>query len=133
MTQYGLRTAQVQEAKSRYGDNRLTEHETESFWDKFRGNLGDPMIKILCVALCINIVFVFLGQTEWYESVGIAVAILLATGISTLSEHRNENAFKKLQAEASHILCKAYRDGEITELPIDDLVVGDCVLLQTGD
>jgi len=133
MKQYGLTTAQVQESKARYGDNRLTEHEGESFWDKFKGNLGDPMIKILCVALVINIVFVFLGQTEWYESVGIAVAILLAVGISTLSEHRNENAFQKLQAEASHIICKAYRDGEITQLPIDDLVVGDCILLQTGD
>ena len=133
MKQYGLSTAQVQEAKSRYGDNRLTEHEQESFWDKFKDNLGDPMIKILCVALGINILFVFLGQTEWYESAGIAIAVLLATGISTLSEHRNENAFQKLQAEASHIMCKAYRDGDITELPIDDIVVGDCILLQTGD
>jgi len=133
MKQYGLSAAQVQESKSRYGDNRLTEHETESFWDKFKGNLGDPMIKILCVALVINIIFVFLGQTEWYESAGIAVAILLAVGISTLSEHRNENAFQKLQAEASQIVCKAYRDGEIVELPIDDIVVDDCVLLQTGD
>ncbi|MCL2160429.1 MAG: calcium-translocating P-type ATPase, PMCA-type [Betaproteobacteria bacterium] len=133
MTKYGLTTAQVQESKDRYGDNRLTEHEGESFWDKFKGNLGDPMIKILCVALFINIVLAFLGQSEWYESAGIAVAILLAVGISTLSEHRNENAFQKLQAEASHINCKAYRDGEVTELFVDDLVVGDCVLLQTGD
>jgi calcium-translocating P-type ATPase len=133
MNQYGLTAAQVQESKSRHGDNRLTEHEGESFWDKFKGNLGDPMIKILCVALCINVIFAFLGQTEWYESVGIAVAILLAVGISTLSEHRNENAFQKLQAEASHITCKAYRNGKITELPIDDLVKGDYILLQTGD
>ena len=133
MKQYGLSTAQVQEAKSLYGDNRLTEHVQESFWDKFKDNLGDPMIKILCVALAINILLVFLGQAEWYEAVGIAIAVLLATGISTFSEHRNENAFQKLQAEASHIVCKAYRDGEITELPIDDIVVGDCILLQTGD
>ena len=133
MEQYGITTAQALESKARFGDNRLTEHATESFWDKFKDNLGDPMIKILCVALCINILFVFLGQTEWYESAGIAIAVLLATGISTLSEHRNENAFQKLQAEASHIICKAYRDGGIIELPIDDIVVGDCIVLQPGD
>ncbi|MCL1939600.1 MAG: calcium-translocating P-type ATPase, PMCA-type [Desulfovibrionaceae bacterium] len=133
MKHYGLSTAQVLESKSRHGDNRLTEYEGEGFWDKFRGNLGDPMIKILCIALAINVVLVFAGQGEWYEAVGIAIAILLAVGISTFSEHQNENAFQKLQAEASHINCKAYRDSEIIELPIDDLVVGDCVLLQAGD
>jgi calcium-translocating P-type ATPase len=133
MKQYGLSAAQAQESKSRYGDNRLTEYETEGFWDKFKGNMGDPLIKILCVALAISVVFVFFGEGEWYEAVGIAIAILLAVGISTFSEHRNENAFQKLQAEASQINCKAYRDGEISELPIDDLVVGDCVLLQMGD
>lgn len=133
MKAYGLNTAQVLESKARYGDNRLTEHETDSFWDKFKDNLGDPMIKILCVALCINITLFFLGQAEWYESAGIALAVLLAVGLSTFSEHKNESAFQKLQAEASQILCKTYRDGEIGELSIDDLVVGDCVLLQAGD
>ena len=133
MKQYGLSTVQIQESKARHGDNRLTEHAGESFWDKFKNNMGDPMIKILCVALAISVLFVFLGQGEWYEAVAIAIAILLAVGISTFSEHRNENAFQKLQAEASQINCKAYRNGEIIELPVDDLVVGDCVLLQSGD
>ncbi|MCL2053060.1 MAG: calcium-translocating P-type ATPase, PMCA-type [Oscillospiraceae bacterium] len=133
MEKYGLSGAQVLESKNKYGDNRLTEIKAESFWSKFAGNLGDPMIKILCVALIINVVFVFLGETEWYESVGIALAVLLATFVSTFSEHRNENAFQKLQDEASQIVCKVYRDGAITELPIDDLVVGDCILLQSGD
>jgi calcium-translocating P-type ATPase len=91
------------------------------------------MIKILCVALVINIVFTFLGKTEWYESLGIAIAVLLATLVSTFSEYRNENVFQKLQAEASRILCKVYRDGSVTEIPIDGIVVNDCVLLQTGD
>jgi calcium-translocating P-type ATPase len=133
MKSYGLTTSQAQESKARHGDNRLTELETEGFWSKFRGNLSDPMIKILCVALFINVVFVFLGQTEWYESVGIAIAVMLAVFVSTFSEYRNENAFQRLQAEASRIMCKAYRDGQIAELSIDDLVAGDCVLLQPGD
>jgi len=130
---YGLTTQQVKESKAKHGDNRLTELETESFWSKFLGNLGDPIIKILCVALAINVVFAFLGQTEWYEPIGIAMAVLLATSISTYSEHRNENAFQKLQGEASQIICKVYRNGVIVEIPIDDLVVDDCVLMQAGD
>ena len=129
----GLNDQQVAESKARYGDNRLSEIKGETFWDKLIGNFGDPMIKILCVALLINVVFAFMGQTEWYESVGIALAVILATFVSTFSEYRNENAFQKLQEEASTILCKVYRNGEIVELPIDEIVVGDCVLLQTGD
>ena len=133
MKNYGLTSAQVQTSKARHGDNRLTEQVGGGFWSKFKDNLGDPMIKILCVALVINIVFTFLGQTEWYESAGIAIAVLLATLVSTFSEYRNENAFQKLQEEASQIVCKVYRDGEIVEISINDLVVDDCVLLQAGD
>ena len=133
MKNYGLSSVQVELSKTKYGDNRLTELKTEGFWDKFIANLGDPMIKILCVALVINVVFVFFGQTQWYESVGIALAVLIATFVSTFSEYRNENAFQKLQEEASEIVCKVYRDGEITEISINDLVVDDCVLLQAGD
>ena len=85
----GLNDQQVAESKARYGDNRLSEIKGETFWDKLIGNFGDPMIKILCVALLINVVFAFLGQTEWYESVGIALAVILATFVSTFSEYRN--------------------------------------------
>ncbi|MDR2493640.1 MAG: calcium-translocating P-type ATPase, PMCA-type, partial [Spirochaetaceae bacterium] len=127
-------------SKEKYGTNRLTEQETEGFWQKLRDNFGDPMIKILCVALGINIILVigsYTGWIEdemaWYEPVGIAAAILLATLVSTFSEYRNENAFQKLQEEASKILCKIYRNGEIVEIPIDDIVVGDAALLQPGD
>ncbi|MDR2528829.1 MAG: calcium-translocating P-type ATPase, PMCA-type [Synergistaceae bacterium] len=130
---YGLTTAQVEESKAKYGDNRLTEQESEGFWSKLKDNFGDPMIRILCVALVINVVLFFLGQTEWYESAGIAVAVVLATFVSTFSEYRNENAFQKLQEEASRIKCKVYRDGKIIDLPIDDIVTRDCVLLQSGD
>lgn len=133
MEVYGLNDKQVEESKKQFGDNRLSEVETESFWDKFKENLGDPMIKILVVALVINVIFVFLGQTEWYESAGIALAVFLATFISTYSEFRNENAFQKLQEEASKIICKVYRNGDVIELPIDNIVVGDCILLQSGD
>ena len=133
MKNYGLSSEQVRESKAKHGDNNLTEQEKEGFWSKFKDNLGDPMIKILCVALFINVVFVILGQAEWYESVAIAMAVLLATFVSTFSEYRNESAFQKLQDEASQIVCKTYRNGNITEVSINDLVVGDCILIQPGD
>lgn len=130
---YGLSDAQVAESKQKYGDNSLTEQKKESFWSKLLDNFGDPMIKILCVALIINVVFAFLGQTKWYESIGIALAVILATFVSTFSEYRNESAFQKLQEEASRILCKVYRNGNVVEIPISDIVTGDCVMLQSGD
>ncbi len=129
----GLTDAEAAKSRAAYGSNRLSELESESFWDKLRDNFGDPMIKILCVALVINVIFALMGQTEWYEPLGIALAVTLATFVSTFSEYRNENAFQHLQEEASKIRCKVYRNGEVTEIPIDDIVVNDCVLLQSGD
>lgn len=129
----GLTDAQVQEMKSKYGDNSITEQARETFWDKLKGNFDDPIIKILIFALILNVIFAFMGKSEWYESVGIALAVLLATFVSTYSEYNNESAFRKLQGEASLIKCKVYRNGVVTEIPINDITMGDCVLLQTGD
>ncbi len=133
MKVYGLNDAQVQESKSKFGDNSISEQKGESFFEKLIGNFKDPMIIILCVALLINVVFVIIGESHWYEAVGIGVAVLLATFVSTFSEYRNENAFQKLQEEASRIFCKVYRNGEIVQIPINDIVVDDCILLQSGD
>ncbi len=141
MEKFGLTDAEVAESKAKYGDNSMTEQAHESFWDKLKDNLGDPMIKILIVALLINVVLAVLGITgvikegapEWYEPLGIFIAICLATLVSTFSEYRNENAFQKLQEEASRIMVKTYRNGVIAEVAINDIVVGDAILLQSGD
>ena len=133
MKRLGLSDEQAKESKAKYGDNRISEVESEGFFSKLLGNLKDPMIQILCVALVINVVFTLLGHAEWVETLAIAAAVILATLVSTFSEYRNENAFQKLQAEASLIKCKVYRNGTLIELPIDDIVVGDCIVLQTGD
>ncbi len=141
MKQFGLTDKEAAESKAKYGDNSMTEQAHEGFWDKLKGNLGDPMIKILIVALLINVLLAILGITgvikegapEWYEPIGIFIAICLATLVSTFSEYRNENAFQKLQEEASRIMCKVYRNGVIAEVAINDIVVGDAILLQSGD
>lgn len=133
MAQFGLTTDEAAESRKQHGSNVLSEVERESFWSKLKDNFGDPMIKILVVALIVNVSLTFFGQTEWYESVGIAVAVIIATFVSTYSEYKNEGAFQKLQEEASRIVCKVYRDGEVEEIHIDEIVVGDAVLLQSGD
>ena len=135
MKKLGLTDAEVAASKEKYGDNSMTEQKGETFWQKLWGNFGDPMIRILCFALIVNVVLAILNPEEvkFYEPIGIAAAILIATLVSTYSEYNNENAFQKLQEEASRIMCKVYRNGEIVEVAINDLVVGDCVLLQSGD
>lgn len=130
---FNLDSSKVEEQRQKYGSNRLTEKKQDGFWKKYFEAFNDPIIKILMVALVINLIFVFTGNAEWYEAVGIFVAVLLATFVSTFSEYSNEKTFAKLQAEADQIKCKVNRDNKIQEIPIDDIVVGDYVILQAGD
>ena len=83
MARFGLTSQEVEESRRAHGTNALSEVERESFWSKLKDNFGDPMIKILVVALIINVILTFFGQTEWYESVGIAVAVIIATTIKS--------------------------------------------------
>ena len=129
----GLTEQEVRESRARYGRNTFADNGHISFFEMLRENFADPIIRILLVALTVNLVFCLFGQSEWYESLGIAIAVLLAALISAFSEYKNDTAFQKLQEEASRIQSRVYRDGRVTEIPVDDLVYGDEVLLQTGD
>jgi len=129
----GLSEPEVQSARTKYGTNTITNIERETFWDKLWNNFKDPIIIILVVALMITLLLTFFGYTEWYESVGIALAVFIATFVATWSEHSNENEFQKLLEEASTILVKVFRDHKLIEIKINDLVVGDYILLQPGD
>ena len=133
MSKYGLSNEQIEESRSKYGDNTLTQPPRETFWSKLLGNFQDPIIRILIVALLVNAFFVYLGHGDWIETAGIFLAIILATFVSTWSEYSNENAFQKLQEEASRIRCKVWRDGEPQEIAIDDVVVGEAIILEAGD
>ena len=133
MQKYGLNSQEVEVARQKYGKNILPEPPRHSFGAMLWENLQDPMIKILLVALAINVIFVYSGQGDWLETAGILVAILLAVLVSTWSEYSNENAFQRLQEEASRTSCKVWRNGGPQSLPIEELVVGDAVLLEAGD
>jgi P-type Ca2+ transporter type 2C len=129
----GLSSQEVQKSRKEHGSNVITPPEMESFWDKLLDNFKDPMIVILMVALVITTILAVMGFAEWYEGVGIAVAVILATFVSTSSEYKNEQAFQKLQEEASKIKLNVFRDEGVIIVDIDDIVAGDLVLLQPGD
>ncbi len=129
----GLDEQQVLESRQKYGANVITSGEVETFWDKFFGNFKDPIIMILVVALIITVLLSIFGYVPWYEGIGIAVAVLMATLVATWSEYSSENEFQKLLEEASLIKIKVFRSNTLKEIPITELVVGDYVLLQPGD
>ncbi len=130
---YGLTSAEAKASAELYGKNILSSLPRATFWDKFKDNLRDPIIEILIVALLADCLFAYMGYGDWLEVLGILVAILLATFVSTYSEYSNETAFQKLQEEASRIFCRVWRDGEPTQIRIDELVVGDVIMLGAGD
>lgn len=128
----GLTDKQVQANRSKYGKNEITSKKTDGFFKLLLGTLGDPIIKILLIALAIKTIFL-IKDFDWYETVGIVIAIFLASFISTISEYGSEQAFSKLQEESSKIKCRVKRDGKVIEVNIEEIVVGDIVLLQSGD
>ena len=128
----GLTNEEVLENRKKYGSNELGKTKKDGFLKLLIGTLGDPIIKILLIALAIKTVFLF-KNFDWYETIGIVVAILFASLISTISEYGSEQAFSKLQEEVSKISCKVIRSGKKIEIPINEVVVGDIVSLETGD
>ncbi|HIT22128.1 MAG TPA: calcium-translocating P-type ATPase, PMCA-type [Candidatus Scybalousia intestinigallinarum] len=128
----GLTKKEVEEARKKYGTNELSHKKQKSFFGQLIETLGDPIIKILLIALAIKTVFLF-QDFDWFETLGIVIAIFLASFISTISEYGSEKAFARLQEEASKLKCKVKREKTIQEIPIDDIVVGDIIKLETGD
>ena len=128
----GLNSDEVAKSRLKFGANELAEKKKKTFFGQFMSNFGDPIIRILLIALAVNLIYL-IRDFDWYESAGIAIAILLATFVATLSEHGSESAFAKLQEDASKIKCRVRRDNQTINLPIGEIVVGDVVLLQSGE
>lgn len=128
----GLTEKEVIEQRRKYGSNQITQAKQKSMLKLFLESLGDPIIKILMIALGIKTMFLF-HEFDWFETLGILIAILIASLISTISEYGSEEAFKKLQQTSSKLKCKVKRNNDIKEIPIDDVVVKDLIFLQTGD
>ena len=128
----GLSTHEVIISRKKYGTNSISEENKNSFFKLLLESLADPIIKILLIALGIKTVFLF-RNFDWFETIGIVVAIFLASLISSISEYGSEQAFSKLQESSSKIKVKVKRDSNIIEIPIDEVVKEDIVILESGD
>ena len=128
----GLTEEEVNLSRKKYGDNSLVREKTKGFFAKFFENLSDPIIRVLLIAVLIEVVCTF-GKCNWWEVGGIIAAVLIAATVSTVSEYGSEKAFAKMEAENSNIYVRAMRDGQIREIHIADIVVGDVVLISSGE
>lgn len=139
MKTFGLTTKQALENKAK-GSNELTQRESESFWDMFKESLQDTWLKILMVALALEVIFYVIGRIwpnmgsdDWFSAVAIFIVIVAVSFIGTYINYKQDRGAQALQREASQIKVKVYRDGKLIELSINDIVWGDCVYLQPGD
>ena len=130
----GLTSQQVEESRRKYGANTLTEIPPDPLWKKILEGFKDPMLMILMVALVVQVALFFLGQAEWFEPVGILIAILVANGVASVSENKQEGKASALKAEEeAKETAKVIRDGRLSEIHVSEVVVGDIVFLQAGD
>ncbi len=130
----GLTQKQVEESRNKYGSNNLTEIPADPLWKKILEGFKDPMIMILMVAFVVQLVLCFIGEAEWFEPVGVLIAILIANGVSSISESKQEGKASALKAEElAKETAKVIRDGKLTEIHVSEVVVGDIVFLQAGD
>lgn len=128
----GLSDLQAEQARREHGSNELPQQKGKTLLRQLLASFGDPIIKILLIALAVNVIFLF-QTADWFETLGIAAAILIATFVSTLSERGSEMAFRQLQEEASQTMCRVRRNGETVTLPLGGIVVGDIILLEAGE
>ncbi len=134
MERKGLTQSQVEQSRAQHGANTLTQIPPDPLWRKILEGFKDPMIMILLVALAIQVVLFFTGEAEWYEPVGILVAIMIANGVSAVSENKQEGKASALKAEEeAKEMTKVLRDGTLQEIHVSEVVVGDLVYLQAGD
>ena len=134
MSLKGLSKKAVEESRKRYGTNALTQIPPEPLWKKILEGFKDPMIMILLVALVVQAVLFLLGEAEWFEPVGILIAIMIANGVASISENKQENKASALkEEEEAKETAKVVRDGQLEEIHVNEVVVGDIVYLQAGD
>lgn len=136
----GLTDAQVLESRSKHGANILTPPEKEPLWKQFLEKFGDPLIIILLIAgvlsigiSCYEFWGLHKGAETFFEPVGIFVAILLATGIAFIFELKAYKQFSVLNQVNDDEMVEVIRNGNTTSIKKKDVVVGDIVVLNTGE
>ena len=129
----GLTDREVEESREKHGSNAIPDSEPTTFWQEFKETFGDPMIKILLAIAALMIVMFFFGYAEIYEPLGTIVAVLIVATVSAKTGVASDTEYRELKGNTEKDKCKVHRNGVITVIDVDDVVVGDKVLLQSGD
>ncbi|MDE7412982.1 MAG: calcium-translocating P-type ATPase, PMCA-type [Muribaculaceae bacterium] len=136
----GLTDAQVSESREKHGGNILTPAEQTPLWKRFLEKFGDPLIIILLIAGALSIgisCYEFWGLDKgagvFFEPIGIFIAILLATGLAFIFELKADKEFALLNQVNDDEPVQVIRNGNVTQVPRKDIVVGDIVILNTGE
>lgn len=129
----GLSDKEVLESREAHGSNVIPDSEPTTFWEEFKETFGDPMIKILLAIAALMIVMFFFGYAEIYEPLGTIVAVLIVAFVTAKTGVASDTKYRELKDSTKKDQCKVYRNGLVTVIDVDDVVVGDKILLQSGD
>ena len=129
----GLSQAEVAASRVKFGSNDIYEKAPPTLWDRIKEGFGDPMIKLLCAIAVLMFGLWAFGYGEWYEPAGIVIAIILVTVISAKTGMASDDAYRKLKEKTKAESIKVYRDGIVCVVDVSEIVVGDVVILQSGD
>ena len=128
----GLTDQEVLQNRQKYGMNLLTPPKRPSIWKLYLEKFQDPVIKVLLVAAAFSLLISII-ESEYAETIGIFFAIFLATGIGFYFEYDANKKFDLLNAVGEETPAMVIRNGKVHEIPKKDIVVGDVVILNTGD
>ena len=129
----GLSDKEAAESRAKHGSNLIPDSEPTTFWAEFKETFGDPMIRILLAIAALMIVMCVLGYADIYEPAGTIVAVLIVAFVSAKTGVASDTKYRELKDSTKKDQCKVYRNGLVTVIDVDDVVVGDKVLLQSGD
>ena len=133
MTYRGLTTAEAEASRRIHGANVLPEPARLTFGQAFLETFRDPMIRILLVMVALMVTMYFVGYAEIYEPVGTIVTVLIVATVTARTSLTSDDEYHALRARTAKDRAKLRRDGGLHVLPVDEIVVGDLVILQGGD
>ncbi len=128
----GLTDEQVKQSREQHGKNVLTPPQRTSLWNLYLDKYRDPIIQILLVAAFVSLILAFI-EKNFMETIGIFVAVFLATTVGFYFERDAAKKFNLLTALSEEQPVKVRRNGKVMEIPRHDVVVGDVVLVEVGD
>ena len=129
----GLTGKEAEASRSKYGSNQIPDSEPTTFWQEFKETFSDPMIRILLAIAAIMIIMWIFGYADIYEPLGTIIAVLIVAFVSAKTGVASDTKYRELKNSTKKDQCKVYRDGVVKVIDVDEVVVGDKILLQSGD